>query len=46
MSLIIKPLVTEKATHQTESMNRYAFVVSRFANKIDIKKIIEETYLV
>ena len=46
MSLIIKPLVTEKATHQTESMNRYAFVVSRFANKIDIKKSIEDTYLV
>ena len=46
MSLIIKPIVTEKATQQTEMMNRYAFVVSRFANKIDIKKIIEDTYSV
>lgn len=33
-------------TQQTESMNRYAFVVSRSANKIDIKKSIEDTYSV
>ena len=46
MSLIIKPIVTEKVTQQTESMNRYAFVVSKSANKIDIKKVIEETYAV
>ena len=46
MSLIIKPIVTEKVTQQTDSMNRYAFVVSRSANKIDIKKMIEETYAV
>ena len=36
MNLIIKPIVTEKVTQQTESMNRYAFVVSKSANKIDI----------
>ena len=46
MSLIIKPIVTEKVTQQTESMNRYAFVVSKSANKIDIKKVIEKTYAV
>ena len=44
MDLIIKPLVTEKITNQTELFNRYAFVVSRSANKIDIKKSIEGLY--
>ena len=44
MDLIIKPLVTEKITNQTELFNRYAFVVSRSANKIDIKKSIEVLY--
>ena len=46
MSLIIRPIVTEKVTQQTESMNRYAFVVSKSANKIDIKKVIEGHYSV
>tara|TARA_Y100000766_G_C18767524_1_gene536706 strand:- start:251 stop:541 length:291 start_codon:yes stop_codon:yes gene_type:complete len=44
MDLIIKPLVTEKVTNQTELFNRYAFVVSKSANKIDIKKSIEGLY--
>ncbi len=44
MDLIIKPLVTEKITNQTELFNRYAFVVSKSANKIDIKKSIEGLY--
>ena len=46
MNLILKPIVTEKMSTQTERFNRYAFVVSKSANKIDIKKIIEDTYLV
>tara|TARA_B100001250_G_C19236851_1_gene544755 strand:- start:88 stop:375 length:288 start_codon:yes stop_codon:yes gene_type:complete len=44
MELIIKPIVTEKMTTQTDMFNRYAFVVSRFANKIDIKKSVENLY--
>ena len=44
MDVIIKPLVTEKVTNQTELFNRYAFVVSRSSNKIDIKKSIESLY--
>ena len=36
MDLIIRPIVTEKMTTQTELFNRYGFIVSRFANKIDI----------
>ena len=44
MDLIIKPIVTEKITNQTDLYNRYGFVVSKFANKIDIKKSIETLY--
>ena len=46
MNLIIKPLVTEKMTTQTETLNCYAFVVSKSANKIDIKNSIEKMYAV
>tara|TARA_B100000902_G_C27143049_1_gene829715 strand:- start:310 stop:600 length:291 start_codon:yes stop_codon:yes gene_type:complete len=44
MNLIIKPVVTEKISQQTDLFNRYAFVVSKSANKIDIKKSIESLY--
>ena len=44
MNLIIKPIVTEKITRQTELLNRYAFVVCKSANKIDIKKSVESLY--
>ncbi len=38
MKIIIKPIATEKMTKQTESLNDYGFVVSKRANKIQIKK--------
>ena len=44
MSIIIKPIVTEKATTMTEKLGRYAFKVERNANKIEIKKAVEEAY--
>ena len=44
MNLILKPIVTEKMSTQTERFNRYAFVVSKSANKIDIKRSIENLY--
>jgi len=44
MSLIIKPIVTEKMTAAGEKMNRYGFMVERTANKIEIKKAVEEMY--
>ena len=44
MNLILKPIVTEKMSTQTERFNRYAFVVSRSANKIDIKRSVENLY--
>ena len=44
MEIVLKPLVTEKMTEQGEKFNRYAFVVAREANKIEIKKAIEAMY--
>lgn len=44
MSIIKKPIITEKMTNQSEEYNRYAFVVDRKVNKIEIKKAVEEMY--
>ena len=44
MDLIIRPIVTEKMTAQTDLLNRYGFVVSKSANKFDIKNSIEKLY--
>ena len=46
MNVIIKPIVTEKMTQKTESLNDYGFVVNRKANKIEIKKAVENSYAV
>lgn len=44
MSILIKPVVTEKATADSELNNRYTFLVNVRANKVEIKKTIEATY--
>ena len=44
MSIIKKPVITEKMTDQSEKYNRFAFVVDLKANKIQIRKAIEEMY--
>ena len=44
MSIIIKPIVSEKLTAQGEKLNRYGFVVGLEANKIQIKSAIEKYY--
>jgi large subunit ribosomal protein L23 len=47
MSIIIKPLVTEKQAKMTEKQpNRYGFVVRPEANKLEIKKEVESLYKV
>ena len=42
--VLLKPIVTEKANAQQEKLNRYAFKVSRKANKLEIKSAIESFY--
>ena len=44
MSILIKPIITEKANELTEKLNRYSFVVNLKANKIEIKEAVEATY--
>lgn len=46
MSIIVKPIVTEKMTAQGEKLQRYGFVVRRQANKIQIKRAVEDLYSV
>lgn len=46
MSVLIKPIITEKATKEQELLSRYGFVVDKKANKLQIKKAVEETYKV
>ena len=44
MEILLKPIITEKLTAAGESHNRYGFVVSKSANKIQIKKAVEQMY--
>jgi large subunit ribosomal protein L23 len=43
-SIIIKPLVTEKGSHIREAENKYLFSVAPTANKIEIKRAVEEIF--
>jgi large subunit ribosomal protein L23 len=44
MSVIIKPVITEKMTMLGDKLQRYAFIVDKKANKLQIKKAVEELY--
>ncbi|WP_299076274.1 50S ribosomal protein L23 [uncultured Paraglaciecola sp.] len=44
MSILIKPIITEKATNDSELYNRYAFVVNKNANKLEIRGAVEAAY--
>ena len=44
MIIIKKPVITEKMTAISEELNKYAFIVDKNANKIEIKKAVEKLY--
>jgi large subunit ribosomal protein L23 len=44
MGILIKPIITEKATASSEMSNCYTFLVSKTSNKVEIKKAVEEAY--
>jgi large subunit ribosomal protein L23 len=44
MEILLKPIVTEKMTEQTEKLNRYGFIVDVKASKDQIKSAIEDMY--
>ncbi len=42
--VLIRPILSEKANAQQEKLRRYAFRVSKKANKLEIKKAVESFY--
>ena len=46
MSVLRKPIITEKATASGEKLGQYGFIVAKDANKVEIKKAIEKMYSV
>lgn len=42
--ILIKPVLSEKANAQQDKLRRYAFRVAKKANKLEIKKAVEEFY--
>lgn len=42
--VLVKPVLSEKANAQQDKLRRYAFRVNRKANKLEIKKAVEEFY--
>jgi large subunit ribosomal protein L23 len=42
--ILIKPLITEKAETLSEGLNKYSFVVAKGANKVVIRKAVQEMY--
>jgi len=42
--IVVRPLVTEKGTYQSDKLNAYPFEVSPQANKTQVKKAIEDIY--
>ncbi len=44
MGVLIRPIITEKMTADSELYNRYGFIVNPKANKIQIKDAVEAMY--
>ena len=44
MKILIKPIITEKATNDSEMNSRYTFLVSNGSNKLEIRKAVESNY--
>jgi len=44
MEIILKPIISEKMTDSSEKLLRYGFFVEKKANKLQIKKAVEQLY--
>jgi len=44
MSILIKPIISEKMTGLGEKLGQYGFIVDMAANKLQIKKAVESMY--
>ena len=45
-NILLKPIITEKAEALSEENNKYSFIVAKKANKLEIRKAVEEKYSV
>ncbi len=45
-NVIKKPLLTEKGSRMSERENKYSFRVAKSANKVEIRKAVEELFKV
>jgi large subunit ribosomal protein L23 len=43
-SILIKPIISEKSEKLTSKVNQYTFIVDKKANKLEIKKAVEEMF--
>jgi large subunit ribosomal protein L23 len=44
MNILIRPIVTEKMERLSGKLNQYGFIVDEKANRLEIKKAVEELY--
>ena len=44
MGVIFKPVITEKMTDKGDKLNQFGFLVSKNANKLQIKAEVEDLY--
>jgi len=43
-TILIKPIISEKSETLSDTLNRYSFIVHNKANKVEIRKAVEEMY--
>jgi large subunit ribosomal protein L23 len=43
-TILVKPIITEKAEMLSENLGKYSFVVNSDANRIEVRKAVEEMY--
>ncbi|MFT5165097.1 MAG: large subunit ribosomal protein L23 [Saprospiraceae bacterium] len=43
-TILVKPIITEKAEQLSENLNQYSFVVDRQSSKIQIKNAVQQMY--
>lgn len=45
-NILVKPIISEKAEMLSDGSNQYSFIVNQKANKVEVRKAIEEMYSV
>ena len=45
-TILVKPIITEKTSALSDDLSQYTFIVNKLANKVEIRKAVEEMYQV